>query len=326
MKQWLKILITLVAIGLIVAGILWWIPFKELSKGQLAIIGVSNSGPSVYLLDPDFRSWHRLPTNNLYPRHIAWSPDGQNIAFTYSASNDNDPNNVLGVAILSLNTMQTKKVYIANSNETLNVVTWSLDGQSLIFDIYKNNVLTAFQWLDIVTGKLRSIPFPKNIQPQYFGINHLEVAQNNDYIIGGSDGIFIASPNLENLQLVTEVGDLDGFFLTPDGKEITTPCNQSPWCNYDIKTNQLTNFYPGDLSDYGIFRAGNWSHDEEDIVYLSGGGGEGDPQYIRLLDTRINRTYTIYKFPHYTFNPLDILVGRSPFNVLGVSQLAWYSK
>jgi hypothetical protein len=315
MKLWHKTIIALVIIALIIAGALWWIPFHELSKGQLAIIGYSNSGPSLYLLNPLFRSWSRLQTDNLFPWRMAWSPNGEKIAFTYSTSNDNEAD-VVGVAILDLEKMETQEVYIAPSNEGLNVVTWTLDGHSLVFDVYENNVLTAFRNLDIVTGKLQSIPFPQSIQPQYFSVNHLEVAQNNDYVIGGLDGIYIAPPNLGNLNPVTEIGDIDGFFLTSDRKEITTPCAQSTLCNYSIDTNKLTKTYRGVLPDYGTFFAGNWSYDEKDVVYLSGGGGEGDPQYIVLVDTQNQQNYTIYKFQ-------DEIIGLGP---TGVSQLAWYSE
>ena len=108
MKLWHKIIIVLVIIALIIAGALWWIPFHELSKGQLAIIGYSNSGPSLYLLNPLFRSWRRLPTDNLFPWRMAWSPNGEKIAFTYSTSNDNEAD-VVGIAILDLENMETQK-------------------------------------------------------------------------------------------------------------------------------------------------------------------------------------------------------------------------
>ena len=315
MKLWHKIIIVLVIIALIIAGALWWIPFHELSKGQLAIIGYSNSGPSLYLLNPLFRSWRRLPTDNLYPSYIAWSPDGQKIAFTYSTTNDNEDVGI-GIAIIDLENMKTTKVYAAPSNEIVNVVTWTPDGQSLVFDVYENNVLTAFRKLDILTGKLQSILFAENIQPQYFDIRHLEIAQNNDYVIGGWDGSYTAPPDLKNLHLVTEVGDIDGFFLTPDRKNITTPCEQATLCNYNIDTNKRTEIYQGELypSSYGFFIAGNWSYDEKDVVYLSGGGGEGDPVYIMLLDTQTNQNHVIYKFPYYYNN-----------DRLYTMQLAWYS-
>jgi len=322
MKLWHKILIVSFTIALIIAGTLWWIPFHKLSKGQMAIIGNSGSGPGIYLLNPLFRVWNRLPTDNLYPYYIAWSPDGKNVAFTYSDSDtENNPNAVIGIAILNLESMTIEKEYVAPSDESLDVVTWSPDGQSLIFDVYENNVLSAFQKLDFYTGKLQSIPFPQNIQRQNIGVNHIEVAQNNDYVIGGSDGVFIAPPDLESLRQVMPY--MDGFFLTPDRKEITTPCAPTTLCNYSIDTAELTRTYHGALPDHGAFLAGNWSYDEKDVVYQLG-SGEGDPEYIMLLDLQNKQNYTICKFPHYYIN--DLSPEGNWFGTLGIIQLAWYPK
>ena len=41
------------------------------------------------------------------------------------------------------------------------------------------------------------------------------------------------------------------------------------------------------------------------MVCLLGGGGEGDPEYIILLDTQNKQNYTIYEFPHYYINDLS---------------------
>jgi WD40 repeat protein len=309
MKQTLKILVAFAIIVLIIMGALWLIPFHELSKGQLAIIGYTVSGRSIYLFDPFLRSWRRLPTDNLYPWHIAWSPDGMKIAFTYSTSNGDDPTTVTGVAILNLENMTTEKLYVAPPNENTYVATWSLDGQSLIFDINENRLLTAFQKLNVRTGKLELIPFDKNLQPQYFSINQLEVAQNNDYVIGSSDGSYIASPDLKNLRLITEFGDINGFFLTPDRKEITILCKQAPFCNYNMDTNTLTEIYNVEYSECCVFSNGNWSYDEKDVVYLMQ-GGFGEPQYIILNQGK--QEFVIYKH-HGQEGSLSIL------------QLAWHS-
>ena len=329
MKLWHKIIIALAIIALIIAGVLWWIPFHELSKGKLAIIGDTNSGRSIYLLDPLHRSWRRLPTDNLYPWYITWSPDGQKIAFTYSTSNDNDPDNVLGIAILNTENMRTQKVYIARSNEGLNVVTWTPDGQSLVFDVYENNNLTAFQKLDTQTGKLQLIPFPQNIQPQYFEIRHLEIAQNNDYVMGGWDGTYTAPPDLKNLHLVTAVGEIADFSITPDRKDIITYCgDQSFYCYYDVDTNKATKIYPEgyDYHDLGIFRisaTGSWPSDEKDVIDLGLGEGEGDTSPMWLTDTQLNLEYQIDKFPHHYI--MINLWGGSWFDSLYALQLAWYS-
>src|ERR1700690_1100840 len=300
MKSWHKIVIALVVIPLIAEGAFWWSPFHELSKGQLAIIGFSDSNPDIpgiYLFNPLFRFWRHLSTDNLYPHYIAWSPDGKKIAFTYSVSSTNSSIYDIpatGIAILTLENEQTQQVYIPPSKESLNVVTWSPDGKSLVFDVYENNTLMAFRRLDITTGKLQSIPFPTSIQPQYFGINHLEVAQNNDYVIGGY-GIFIAPANLINLRPITPLGDLSGFFLTPDRKEITFSCTQSALCNYSIDTNEITKTYLGTLPTNRDVRDGNWSYDEEDVVYRSQGGGEEAPHYIMLVNIQNQQNYIIYK-------------------------------
>ena len=306
MKLWHKIVIALAIILLSIGGTLWWIPYHELGKGQLAILGYSYSNPiipSIYLFNPLFRSWHHVPTDNLYPHYISWSPDGKKIAFTYSTSSADD-GTITGIAILKLDNMQTQQVYIPPSNENLNVVTWSPDGQSLFFDVYENNALIAFQKLVISSGRLQSFPFHKNI-----GINHLEVAQNNDYVIGGSDGVYIASPDLESLRQVTPY--MDGFFLTPDRKQIITPCAQSTICTYSIDTNQLTKTFPGTLPNHGTLSTGNWSYDEKDMVYLWQGAGENDPNYIMLVDIQNNQKFLIYKVQRW-FGP-------------DVVQLAWYT-
>ncbi|HUI87279.1 MAG TPA: hypothetical protein VLX61_01015 [Anaerolineales bacterium] len=328
MKRWHKILISLVVVALIITGIPWWIPFHELNEGQLAIIGESNSGRGIFLLNPLFRTWRPLPTNNLYPWYIAWSPDGQKIAFTYSTVNDDDPESAVGLAILDLENMETEKVYVKPSNERLNLVTWSPDGQILIFDVYEGNALTptAFRRLDLITGKLQSIPYPKSIQPPYVPFNQIDIDQNNDYVIGGWDGTYIAPPDLQNLRLVGEFGN--DFFLTPDGKDIIISCYQSVYCYYNVDTNKVTEIFPGGYAshDFGVVRvsgAGNWPSDERDLVYLAR-GGEGDPSYIRLLDTQFNLDYPIYKFPHHYIHAN--FLGESWFDTLGILQLAWYSK
>ena len=318
MKRWLKILIALLGIVLVVAGILWWIRFYELGKGQLAVIGLSVSDPDlgygIYLFDPIHRSWRELPTDDLFPWYLAWSPDGKKIAFTYSMDSTRDFNPLVGIAILNLENMETKKVYISPSDEFLNVVTWSLDGQSLIFDVYKkgakNSALIAFQSLDTEAGKLHSIPFPQNIQPQYFGINHLEVAQNNDYVIGGSNGLYIAPPNLEKLDQITK--SIDGFSLTPDRTEITTLCAPSSLCNYSVDTKNITKKYYSNFSDYGVIAAGNWSYNQKAMIYLAE-SGEGDPQYIMLLDTLSHMNFPIYKHQSVDIGPIYVW------------RLAWYS-
>ncbi len=166
MKPWHKIVIALIIaqaiILLIVGGTLWWIPYHELSRGQLAIVDYSsNSSTSgIYLFNPLFRSWRRLPTANLYPYNIAWSPDGKKLAFTYSLSSADDAH-LMGIAILTLQNMQTQQVYSSPSNESLNGLTWSPDGHSLVFDVYENNTLTAFQELDIFTMIYNRFPFLK---------------------------------------------------------------------------------------------------------------------------------------------------------------------
>ncbi|HUI87289.1 MAG TPA: hypothetical protein VLX61_01065 [Anaerolineales bacterium] len=292
-----RIVLAFVIIILIVGGALWWIPFHDLSKGQLAIIGETNGGRSIYLLNPVFRSWHRLPTSNLNPYHIAWSPDGKKIAFTYSINNPNIslydlP--VTGIAIMNLENGQTQQLYRPPSNETLDAVTWSPDGQSLVFDVWENAALTAIRKLNIQTGNIQSTAFPKSLQPPYFGVDHLEAAQNNDYVIGGS-GIYIAPSDLKDLRPLREPGYLGSFFLTPDEKEITIACSQSDFCSYSIDTGELTKTYPGALTDYGYLGGGNWSYDEKDVVYLLNGGGEEDPQYIMLADIEMKAKYVIYK-------------------------------
>ncbi len=315
MKSWHKIVIALVIIMLIVGGTFWWIHYHELSmeqynlgmeqhelsKGQLAIIGDTNSGHSIYLFDPLLQSWHRLSTDNLYPYHMAWSPDGKQIAFTYSTSNA-DQAAVTGVAILNLRSAQTQQVYSPPSDESLNTLTWSPDGQSLIFDVYRNNDviasdLIALGQLNLQTGKLQTFPFQKAVQPQYFDINHIEVAQNTDFVMGGSQGVFIAPTNLETLRQVSPY--MTGFILTPDRKEITTTCPQSEsaLCTYSTDTTELTRTYSGPLPNpnNGYLNGGNWSYDEKDVVYLLQGGGEEEPQYIMLVDMQNNRNYVVYK-------------------------------
>jgi len=218
--------------------------------------------------------------------------------------------------MLNLENMETEKLYVAPSNEDLDNLAWTPDGQSLVFDIHENYFLTAFQKLVILTGKLQSISVPENTLPKYFGAEHLEIDQNNDYIIEGSGG-YIASPDLKNFRMFTPntVEDLGGFFLTPDRKEITTFCGQAALCNYNIDTNKLTEAYNGKLtSECCAVTDGNWSYDEKDVVYLVS-GGESDPQYIILLDTQTKQNYTIYKFYYKAIElgPVD------------VRQLTWYS-
>ena len=111
MKLRLKIVIGLVIVLLIVGGVWGWIsfheiPLRELSKGQPAIIGGSDSGNSIYLFNPRFRSWRRLPTNNLFPGRMAWSPDGKKIAFTFSTSDASNATTA-GIAMLNLENMET---------------------------------------------------------------------------------------------------------------------------------------------------------------------------------------------------------------------------
>jgi len=331
-KRWFKILVVLVvlvAIALMSADILWWFPFHELSKGQLAIVGDSGTGVGIYLLDLSHGSWRQLPTGDLLPWDFAWSPDGKKIAFTYSTVGGYDSDYVVGVAILNLENMETAKVYVSpSSNETLNAVTWSLDGQSLIFDVYGNNDLIAFQRLDIQTGELQRIPFPQNIRPQYFGINHIEVAQNNDYVIGGPDGVYVVPPNLGSLYPITPYEE--GFFLTPDRKEITTPCAQSLFCNYNIDTGKLTQIYRGGPPIAGNWSyggaddlvAGNWSYDGKNVVYLLRGGGIDDPEYVVLADMMIKQNYEVYKTqPRYeVYKPQGRIEGS-----VSLLRLAWHS-
>lgn len=322
MKRWLKILVGLVVIGLIVAGVFWWIPYHELSKGQVAIIGDSRSGRGIYVLNPFLRIWHRLPTGNLFPWYMAWSPDGRKIAFTFSAVNDNNAHSVVGVAVLNLENMETEKVYVSPSSSVwLNVVTWTPDGQDLVFDVYEDTktLLPTFHKLDLDTGVLERIPFPEDLKPQYFFIRHLEIAQNNDFVIYGDTGTYIASPNLKDIRQISQFES--GFFLTPNRTEITIPCNQVPFCNYNINTNILTEAYTGNLRGCCVLRDGNWSYDEKDVVYLVT-GGEGDPQYIVLLDLINKQNYMILKFPWYT---LDISPSGWSLDQVTILQLTWHS-
>lgn len=183
--------------------------------------------------------------------------------------------------------METEKLYVAPSNEFLDNLAWTPDGQSLAFITEENSFVTTFQKLDIRARKLQSISVPENTLLEYFGAKYFKIAPNNDYIIEGRGG-YIASPDLKNFHMFTAdtVEDLGGFFLTPDRREITTFCEQATLCNYNIGSNKLTEVYNGKLtSECCIVTDDNWSYDEKDVVYLVS-GGEGDPQYIILLDTQ----------------------------------------
>ena len=312
------LLIVLLICGLFAAYWFWWIPYRELSKGKLAILGSSGSDPGIYLMDPLLHTWRHLPTDNLSPSHIAWSPDGKNIAFTYYyAGRVGDAER--GIAILNLADMKTSRVYVAPSyNDFVNLVAWTPDGHALIFDINEPRFLsslTIIKKLDLQSGEMRSITLSSNntqtdILPFLGDLENLAIAQNGDYVIADPEsGIYIASPNLEDIQ---HISDSTNFFLTPDGKEITIFCNQILLCNYDTATEVVsqTSFEILPLPD---LRDGNWSYDEKDLVYLSGYGRDDNPQYIMLLDTRTNRNYTIYV--SHPGNLGSFFIG----------QLAWYS-
>jgi len=297
MNIWQKIIIIFVIILLIIIGIFWLVPYRELKKGQLAAIGYSNTLPSVatiYLFNPLSRTWRQLPTDNLFPHYIAWSPDGKEIAFTYSnkSSTDTPPT---GIAILSLENMQTRSIYFSSTNEKLNVVTWQPDGQSIVFDVYESNTIKAIKKIDINTNKIETTFFPKIEQPNNFSINHIEITKNNDYIIGSADGIFISPANISKLFLVSSPGEIEGYFLTPDRMGITIPCEKSALCTYSIENDEMTKMYDGTLPGFGVLTSGNWSYDMNDAVYLLQ-GALGEPTYIALVDIQSRQSYIIYKF------------------------------
>jgi hypothetical protein len=56
---------------------------------------------------------------------------------------------------------------------------------------------------------------------------------------------------------------------------------------------------------------GDWSYDEKDMIYQWLGGGEGDPEYIMLVDIQNKQKFTIDKVQR----------GFGP----NLRQIAWYS-
>lgn len=297
---------------MIILSVFIWKPFSIINKGKLAVIGDSSLGTSIYLLNPFFRLWHRVTPQDLQPFHMAWSPDGKSIAFTYSTGKQDDAQQ--GIAILKLENMETERVYIAPSDEYLNLVVWTPDGHALIFDVNEQGHLTSFQKLDLQNNELQSIPIPSSNLTQIEKWSYLQdmiITKDDNYVIADShDSIYITSPDFE---IIRHIADGTDFFLTPDGRNITIFCYQNTFCNYNLNTNEVAQISFG-TPPYPELKNGGWSYDGKDMIYLSGYGGEGDSQYIILLDTSNKKYYTVNEIPWGLF-----------MDRINIWQMAWYS-
>lgn len=307
MKRRLVTIIVVLTIVLVSIS-LFWRPYLEIYNGRLAVIGMDQSGNTrIYFLYPYINRFEPQTPSNMTPFFMAWSPNGKALAFVYSILS---PEREGGIALLNAENGQIDKLYVFPQDETYyNVLAWAPDGQSILFDVYKDGHLIAFQKLDLKTKVTISIDIPEEIQT-WTRINSFSFSKQEKFTVESNGYIYIISQDMAKADLLTKGADL---FLTPNGNTLNFFCHREQWslCRFDLDDGQfLENPIKGNFLG-GIGTNANWSWDERYLVYLKV-AGESDPHYILMFDAKSEKTYQIYN-------------GLWSDRII-INQIAWYSK
>lgn len=308
MKRWRVAVIVILPIVLVLITSSFWKPYLDIYNGELAVIGTNRLGDTgIYILYPYTNYLKPQTPRNMIPFFMAWSPSKKTIAFIYSI---NSPQREGGIALLNTENGQIDKLYIFPDNGIYyNLLTWTRDGQSILFDVYKDGHLLAFQKLDLKTKMVTSMDVPEEMR-DWARMNSFSFSAQENLVVGNNGFIYIVSQDMANAELLMKGTDL---FLSPDGNILNFFCHKEQWslCRFDLGDSQFVGSPIKGNFLGGIGTNANWSWDERYLVYLKL-GGESDPHYILMLDTKDGKTYEIYK---------GIWSDR-----IIVNQIAWYSR
>jgi hypothetical protein len=313
MKQRRIVAFAILGIVIFLGALSFWKPYLEVYNGSLVVIGVERSGDlGLYRLYPYINYFKRLTPKHMTPSFMTWSPNGETLAFFYSTS---IPAWESGIALLNPKNEHIEKVYIFSQNDNsdhsyyINLLTWARDSQSIMFDIYEDGHLLAFNKLDLKTKIVTPIEVPREMQ-DWVHINSFSISAQEKFVVGNNGYIYIVSQDMAKAELLTKGTDL---FLSPNGNILNFFCHREQWslCRFDLDGNQFVGSPISGNFLGGIGTNANWSQDERYLVYLKV-GGESDPHYILMLDTKNGKTYQIYK-------------GVWSDRII-IDQLAWFSK
>ena len=303
----LAILVIVLFVGAIVAipAMDYLYPLSRYSD-PIAVTGIGSdgAGTGIYFLDLHERSFIRITPRGIRAESPAWSPDGQRLAFAY----DNSSSPYSDIVVVDKD--GGNLTYLFEGNHLIRLwgpsseLAWSPDGQQILFSTWVST--TSYEWelklylLDIESRQAQ----PLDLQLGKTDMHHFDFAWSarGEVAIESNGKIYLL--NLDTMQLTFLVEGQQPFW-TPDGEWLTFRCNSDKWLFCRITPDGQTQevIFQQQRIRVRNVDSFSWSADGRFIMFIDN-GGESDPYYLSILDTKtglIHRIYTVHPNDDFKF-------------------------
>jgi len=259
----------------------------------IAVTGIGPDGQGIYLLDLHEQDFVRVTPRGTSAGSLAWSPDGQQLAFIYGeSSSPYSDNNIVVVDKDGGNlTYLFEGDYLARPRVSSSGLAWSSDGKQLLFSSWIGDEPQLYL-LTLDSGEMQ----PLDLSLGKVDHHRFAFAWSSQGILAIEKGGEIYTVDIGNLRLIY-LTEGEQPFWTPDGEWLTFRCNSDEWLFCRIAPNGEVQEVVPQRSHIRIRNVDSftWSADGRFIMFMDF-GGESDPYYLSILDTKtglIHRAYTV---------------------------------
>jgi TolB protein len=240
---------------------------QEHPKAEIAFISARDGELNIYVMDVDGNILRNLTKHHRGYEDIAWSHDGQKIAFTACE----DRNGVGETDIFVMKADGSGEINLTNGSGVSQNPTWSPDGKKIAFHYCKFIEDIGIYSMDADGKHLQRLTSNINDCGPFWSSDGQTIIFSSDRDEKGNMDIYVMNPDGENIRRLTDNPAQDSSpELSPDGSRIAFVSyrdNNRP--GIFIMNADGTNVHK--LSDEYLWRHFNpsWSPDSRYIAFVS---------------------------------------------------------